>query len=55
MLERKQYKLMKYKAIYWIISKPFVKRYLKKHFDRKSMENYFKKCQGGVQTLIKQS
>lgn len=35
---------MKYKVIHWIVSKPFVKRYLKRHFDRKSIKTIFTKC-----------
>lgn len=43
---------MKYKAIYWIISKPFVKRFLKKHFDRKSRITIFKNAKAEYKRLL---
>ncbi|MGI5975654.1 MAG: L-2-amino-thiazoline-4-carboxylic acid hydrolase [Eubacteriaceae bacterium] len=46
---------MKYKAIYWILAKPFVKRYLKRHFDRKSIKTIFKNAKAEYKSLLGKS
>lgn len=43
---------MKYKPIYWIISKPFVGKYLKKHFDKKSIKTIFKNAKVEYKRLL---
>ncbi|HHU96402.1 MAG TPA: L-2-amino-thiazoline-4-carboxylic acid hydrolase [Petrimonas sp.] len=43
---------MKYKPIYWIISKPFVGKYLKKHFDKKSIKTIFKNAKAEYKRLL---
>ncbi len=43
---------MKYKPIYWIISKPFVRKYLKKHFDKKSRKIIFKNAKAEYKQLL---
>lgn len=43
---------MRYKAIYWIISKPFAKRYLKRHFDRKLRKKIFKNAKAEYKHLL---
>ncbi|MGI6608562.1 MAG: L-2-amino-thiazoline-4-carboxylic acid hydrolase [Erysipelotrichaceae bacterium] len=43
---------MKYKAVYWIILKPFVRKYLKKHFDKKSIKTIFKNAKMEYKNLL---
>ncbi len=43
---------MKYKHSYWILIKPFIGKYLKRHFDKKSIKVIFKNAKAEYKLLL---